>query len=47
MTRQRNINSYFMQREGGRLYGTTNMDQQDKDVAFSPKGVKPLVTSPM
>jgi hypothetical protein len=27
MIKQRNINSYFIQREGGRLYGITKMDQ--------------------
>jgi hypothetical protein len=45
--RQRNINSYFMQREEGRLYGTTNMGQQEYDDALSPKGVKPSVASPI
>jgi hypothetical protein len=44
---QRNINSYFMQRKGGRLYGTANTVQQEYDVALSSKGVKPSVTSPM
>jgi hypothetical protein len=45
--RQRNINSYFMQREGGRLYGTANMGQQEYDAVLSPKGVKLSVASPM
>jgi hypothetical protein len=47
MMRQRNINSYFMQREGGRLYGTTNMGHQEEDDVLLLKGVKPSVTSPM
>jgi hypothetical protein len=34
MMRHRNIYSYFMQREGGRLYGIAKMDQQDYDVAL-------------
>jgi hypothetical protein len=31
---QRNINSYFIQREGGRLYGITKTGQHEYDDAI-------------
>jgi hypothetical protein len=34
MIKQRNINSYFIQREGGRLYGITKIDQHEYDDAI-------------
>jgi hypothetical protein len=45
MIKQRNINSYFIQREGGRLYGIAKTDQHEYDDVIWPKGVKPLVAS--
>jgi hypothetical protein len=47
MIKQRNINSYFIQREGGRLYGITNTSQHEYDDAIWPKGVKPSVARPI
>jgi hypothetical protein len=32
--RQRNMNSYVIQRDGGRLYGTAKTDQQEYDAEF-------------
>ena len=34
MIKQRNINSYFIQREGGRLYGITKTGQHEYDDAI-------------
>jgi hypothetical protein len=34
MMGHRNIYSYFMQREGGRLYGIAKMGQQEYDVTL-------------
>ena len=47
MIKQRNINSYFIQREGGRLYEITKTNQHEYDDAIWPKGVKPSVASPI
>jgi hypothetical protein len=45
MMRHRNINSYFIQTEGRRLYGIVNIGQQEYDATFSLKGVKLFVTN--
>jgi hypothetical protein len=44
--RQRNMNSYFTQREGGRLYGTARTDQQEYGAEFELNGSKPSVANP-
>jgi hypothetical protein len=47
MMRHRNIYSYFMQREGERLYGIAKMGQQEYDVALILYGRNPSVAIPM
>jgi hypothetical protein len=39
------MNSYFIQRDGGRLYGTTKMSQQKYGVEFVPNESKSYVTN--
>jgi hypothetical protein len=41
------MNSYFIQREGGRLYEIANMNQQEYGATFVLNGEKPSVTNPM
>jgi hypothetical protein len=43
ITRHKNINSYFMQRAGGRLYRLEMICQHEYDTMVILKGVKPLV----
>jgi hypothetical protein len=38
--RQRNMNSNFIQRDGGRLYDIAKMDQQEYGVKFVLNGSK-------
>jgi hypothetical protein len=44
--RQRNMNSNFKQRDGGRLYGTAKMGQQEYAVELVLNGSKPSITNP-
>jgi hypothetical protein len=44
--RQRNINSYFIQRDGGRFYGTTKMGHQEYGAEFVLIGSKASVANP-
>jgi hypothetical protein len=44
--RQRNINSYFIQRDGGRLNDTVNTGQQEYGAEFVLNGSKPFVVNP-
>jgi hypothetical protein len=44
--RHKNMNSYFIQRAGGRLYVVANTDQHEY-VGVVLKGVKPSVANPM
>jgi hypothetical protein len=41
------MNSYFMQREGGRLYRIVNTDQQEYGAAFVLNSEMPSLTNPM
>jgi hypothetical protein len=43
--RQRNINSNFIQRDGGRLYDTTKMGQQEYGAELVLHGSKPVVAN--
>jgi hypothetical protein len=45
--RQRNMNSYFIQRDGGRLYDTTNMGHQEYGPKSALNGSKPYVPNLM
>jgi hypothetical protein len=47
MMRHRNIYSYFMQREGGRLYGIAKTGQQEYDATLILYGENPSVAIPM
>jgi hypothetical protein len=47
MRRHRNIYSYFMQREGGRLFGIAKTGQQEYDTTLILYGVNPSVANPM
>jgi hypothetical protein len=47
MMRHRNIYSYFMQREGGRLYEIAKTGQQGYDAALVLYGENPSVANPM
>jgi hypothetical protein len=40
------MNSNFIQRDGGRLYGKAQMGQQEYDVEFVLNGLKPSVANP-
>jgi hypothetical protein len=44
--RQRNMNSNFVQRFGGRLYDTVKMGQQEYGAEFILNGSKPSVANP-
>jgi hypothetical protein len=46
MVRQKNMNSNFIQRDGGRLYGTTKTGQQEYGVEFFLNGSKLSVANP-
>jgi hypothetical protein len=46
MKRQRNMNSNLIQRDGGRLYNTAKMSQQEYDAEFVLNGSKPFVAIP-
>jgi hypothetical protein len=46
MMRQRNMNSNFIQRDGGRLYGTTETGQQEYGAEFVLIGSKSYVANP-
>jgi hypothetical protein len=43
--RQRNMNSNFIQIDGGRLYGTAKMGQQENGMELVLNGSKPYVTN--
>jgi hypothetical protein len=43
---QRNMNSYFIQKEGGRLYVTAKIGHQEYGVEFVLNGSKPFVDNP-
>jgi hypothetical protein len=45
MMRQRNMNSNLIQRDGGRLYDTVKMGQQEYGAEFVLNGSKPSVTN--
>ena len=47
ITRHKNINSYFMQRAGGRLYGMAMIGQHEYDATVILNGVKPSVSKPI
>jgi hypothetical protein len=47
MIRHRNIYSYFMQREGGRLYGIAKTGEQEYDATLILYGVNPSIANPM
>jgi hypothetical protein len=47
MMRHRNIYSYFIQREGERLYGIVKTDQQEYNAALILYGENPSITNPM
>jgi hypothetical protein len=40
------MNSYFIQKEGGRLYVTTKIGHQQYGVEFVLNGSKPIVNNP-
>jgi hypothetical protein len=44
--RQRNMNSNFIQRDGGRLYDTAKTGQQEYDAELVLNGSKPSVANP-
>jgi hypothetical protein len=46
MMRQRDMNTNFIQRDGGRLYDTAKMGQQEYDVEFILNGSKLSVANP-
>jgi hypothetical protein len=46
MMRQRITNSYFIQRDGGRLYDTAKTGQQEFGAEFVLNGSKPSVGNP-
>jgi hypothetical protein len=45
MMRQRNMNSNFIQRDGGRFHGTTKMGQQEYGAEFVLNGSKSSVAN--
>jgi hypothetical protein len=47
MMRHMNIYSYFMEREGGRLYAIAKMGQQEYDTTLILYDDNPSVTNPM
>jgi hypothetical protein len=47
MMRHWNIYSYFIQREGGRLYGIVKTGQQDYDATLILWGENPPIANPM
>jgi hypothetical protein len=47
MMRHKNINTYFMRRQGDKLYGIAKTNQQEYDVALSLKGLNPVVANSM
>jgi hypothetical protein len=46
MMRQWNMNSYFIQRDGGRLYNKAKTGQQEYGAEFVLNGSKPSVVNP-
>jgi hypothetical protein len=46
MMRHKNMYSYFMQREGGRLYGIAKIGQQEYDATLVLLGENPFVANP-